>query len=51
MPWKNITPMEKINRFVVLALGDHFTITELCEQFGIAARPATNIWIVTPPTA
>ena len=38
MPWKNITPMEEINRFVVLAQSDRFTVTELCEQFGISRK-------------
>ena len=38
MPWKTITPMEEINRFVVLAQSDRFTITELCEQFGISRK-------------
>ncbi len=36
MPWKNVTPMEEIIRFVMLAQTDRFTITELCEQFGIS---------------
>jgi len=36
MPWKNITPMEEIIRFVLLAQSDRFTVTELCEQFGIS---------------
>ena len=38
MPWKTITPMEEIARFVTLARSDRFTITELCEQFGISRR-------------
>ena len=36
MPWKHITPMEEIIRFVVLAQSDRFTVTDLCEQFGIS---------------
>ena len=36
MPWKTITPMEEITRFVLLAQTDRFTITDLCEQFGIS---------------
>ena len=40
MPWKNITPMEEIIRFVMLSQSDRFTVTELCEQFGI--RSATG---------
>jgi transposase InsO family protein len=30
--------MEEINRFVVLAQSDRFTVTELCEQFGISRK-------------
>lgn len=36
MPWKTITPMEEITRFVLLAQTDRFTITDLCAQFGIS---------------
>lgn len=38
MPWKNVTLMEEINRFVILARSDRFTVTELCEQFGISRK-------------
>jgi len=38
MPWKTITPMEEIARFVLLARSDRFTVTELCEQFGISRK-------------
>lgn len=38
MPWKNIILMEEINRFVILARSDRFTVTELCEQFGISRK-------------
>jgi len=38
MPWKNVTHMEEINRFVILAQSDRFTVTELCEQFGISRK-------------
>jgi transposase InsO family protein len=38
MPWKTITPMEEIVRFVMLAQSDRFTVTELCEQFGISRK-------------
>src|SRR5471032_836731 len=38
MPWKNLTPMEEINRFVILAQSDRFTVTELCAQFGISRK-------------
>ena len=35
MPWKNELPMEQKQRFINLAQSGHFTVTELCEQFGI----------------
>lgn len=38
MPWKNVTPMEEIIRFVMLAQSARFTVTELCEQFGISRK-------------
>ena len=38
MPWQNLTPMEEINRFVTLARSGHFTMTDLCEQFGISRK-------------
>ena len=38
MPWENVTPMEEIIRFVMLAQSERFTITELCEQFGISRK-------------
>jgi hypothetical protein len=30
--------MEEINRFVILAQSDRFTVTELCAQFGIGRK-------------
>jgi len=38
MPWQNLTPMEEINRFVVLAKSGRFNVTDLCEQFGISRK-------------
>jgi transposase InsO family protein len=38
MPWQNLTPMEEINRFVTLAQSGHFSVTDLCEQFGISRK-------------
>ena len=38
MPWKNVTQMEEINRFVILARSGRFTVTELCEQFCISRK-------------
>ncbi|MBI2497000.1 MAG: helix-turn-helix domain-containing protein [Opitutae bacterium] len=32
--------MEEIIRFVSLAQTGHFTVTELCEQFGISRKTA-----------
>lgn len=40
MPWNQITPMEEIIRFVTLAQTDRFTVTDLCEQFGISRKTA-----------
>ena len=33
-----VTQMDEITRFVILAQTDRFTITELCEQFGISRK-------------
>jgi transposase InsO family protein len=38
MPWKNVTNMEEINRFVMLARSGRFSVTDLCEQFGISRK-------------
>jgi transposase len=38
MPWKTVTSMEEIIRFVLLARSGRFTITDLCEQFGISRK-------------
>ena len=38
MPWKTVTPMEEIIRFVMLAQSARFTVTELCEQFCISRK-------------
>lgn len=38
MPWKEVTHMEELIRFVALARGGQFTITDLCEQFGISRK-------------
>ena len=38
MPWNQVTPMEEIIRFVTLAQTDRFTLTDLCEQFGISRK-------------
>ena len=38
MPWQTITPMEETNRFVILAQSGRFSVTDLCEQFGISRK-------------
>lgn len=38
MPWQNVTPMEEINRFVMLASSGRFSVTDLCEQFGVSRK-------------
>ncbi len=38
MPWKTVTPMDEITRFVLLARTARFTLTDLCEQFGTSRK-------------
>ncbi len=38
MPWKNLTPMKEINRFVMLCRSGRFTVAELCAQFGVSRK-------------
>lgn len=40
MPWKEVTHMEEQKRFVILAQTGRFSITDLCEQFGISRKTA-----------
>lgn len=44
MPWKNVTPMEEKHRFITLAQSDRFTVSELCESFGIS-RKTGHKWL------
>jgi transposase InsO family protein len=44
MPWKEVTPMEEINRFVMLAASGRFTLTELCHDFGVS-RKTGHKWL------
>ena len=44
MAWKKESPMEQKERFVILASSDRYTITELCEQFGIS-RKTGHKWL------
>ncbi len=38
MPWKQVTTMDEKLRFVSLLKTDRYTMTELCEQFGISRK-------------
>jgi len=38
MPWKTTTDMEQLNRFVLLARSGRFSVSDLCEQFGISRK-------------
>ncbi|MBC7368398.1 MAG: helix-turn-helix domain-containing protein, partial [Undibacterium sp.] len=38
MPWQNLTPMEEINRFVILAQSGRSSVTDLCDQFGTSRK-------------
>ena len=40
MPWNPVTQMEEIIHLVMLANSDRFTLTELCEQFGVSRKTA-----------
>ena len=44
MPWTTESPMDQKQRFVSLAESGHFSITELCEQFGIS-RKTGHKWL------
>lgn len=44
MPWKEVSSMEQKQQFVSLAGSGHFTVTELCEQFGIS-RKTGHKWL------
>lgn len=44
MPWKNVSPMEQKQRFVSLAGSGHFTMTELCRDFGVS-RKTGHKWV------
>jgi transposase InsO family protein len=38
MPWSETSPMDERSRFVVDALSDCFTMTELCERYGVSRK-------------
>ena len=44
MAWKNESSMEQKERFAMLATSDRYTITELCEDFGIS-RKTGHKWL------
>jgi transposase-like protein len=44
MPWKKVSPMEQKQRFVSLAGSGHFTLTELCRDFGVS-RKTGHKWV------
>jgi transposase-like protein len=44
MPWKNVSAMEQKQRFISLAGSGHFTMTELCRDFGIS-RQTGHKWV------
>jgi len=44
MPWKNVSPMEQKQQFVSLAGSGHYTVTELCLEFGIS-RKTGHKWL------
>ena len=44
MPWKTVTTMEEKHRFITLAQSGRFTISELCESFGIS-RKTGHKWL------
>ena len=43
MPWKNVLPMEE-QRFVNLMESGHFTVSELCEEYGVS-RKTGHRWL------
>jgi len=44
MPWKNVLPMEEKQRFVNLMESGHFTVSELCEEYGVS-RKTGHKWL------
>lgn len=47
MPWTNVTYMEEIKRFVILARSGRFTVTELNQANGVMCELSTNP--ISPP--
>jgi len=44
MPWKTVSPLEEKQQFVSLAVNGRYTVTELCEEFGIS-RKTGHKWL------
>jgi transposase-like protein len=44
MPWKNVLPMEENQRFVNLMESGHFTVNELCQEYGVS-RKTGHKWL------
>ena len=44
MPLRNVSAMEQKQRFVSLAGSGHFTMTELCREFGVS-RKTGHKWV------
>ncbi|MEM9446470.1 MAG: helix-turn-helix domain-containing protein [Verrucomicrobiota bacterium] len=38
MPWEEVTGMDQREKFVVLAQSERYTISELCESYGISRK-------------
>ncbi len=38
MPWLETVPVEERLQFIQDALSDRFTMSELCEQYGVSRR-------------
>jgi len=44
MPWKTVLSMEQKQQFVSLAVNGRYTVTELCEEFGVS-RKTGHKWL------
>jgi len=38
MPWNNVSPLEEKQRFVNLMESGHFTVSELCAEYGVSRK-------------
>ena len=48
MAWKSVSPMDERTRFVLEAQLDLWTITDLCQRYGISRNPGNDVlsWCV-----